>query len=104
MVWYLSLSRMRVIVTALVVTIAASSFPVLNAGGKRGATNAATGHASKLDRELQKHSDRHGETLRVIITSPRGRRSAALEKRRAHGDVIGSEYAVVDAFSATDSR
>ena len=95
MMWsYLSASRMRVIVTVVVATMAATSFPVLNAGGKRGAN-------SKLDRELQKHSDRDGETLRVIITSPRGRRSAALEKRRAHGDVIGSEYAVVDAFSAT---
>jgi len=97
----LSASRTRLIVTAVVATIVATSFPVLNAGGKRGAKDTATRHASKLDRELQKHSNDHGETLRVIITSPRGRGPAALEKRRAHGDVIGSEYAVVDAFSAT---
>ena len=102
MMWSnLSVSRMRGIVTALVVTIAATSFPVLKAGGTRGEKDPAPRRASKLDRELQQHVDRRGETLQVIITSARGRRSAALEKRRAHGDVIGAEYAVVEAFAAT---
>ncbi len=105
MMWScLSASRIRVIVTVVFATITATSFPVLNAGGKRGAKDAATTHASKLDRELQKHSDHHGETLRVIITSPRGRQSAALEKRRAHGDVIGSEYSGRRRVFGHDSR
>ena len=92
MMWSkLSVSRMRGIVTALVVTIAATSFPVLKAGGTRGEKDPAPRRASKLDRELQQHVDRRGETLQVIITSARGRRSAALEKRRAHGDVIGAD-------------
>ena len=90
---------MRVIVTALVVTIAATSFPILKAGGS--GKDAAPRHASKLDRELQQHSIAAARRCSVIITSAPGRRAAALEKRRAHGDVIGSEYAVVDAFAAT---
>jgi serine protease AprX len=69
---------------------------------KGGGTAGRPRRGSKLDLELTRRHQRHDDDLlHVIITPVKGRHAAAAQTRRAHGDAIRAEHAIVDAFSAT---
>jgi len=69
---------------------------------KGGGTAVRPRRGSKLDLELTRQHQRHDDDLlRVIITPAKGRHAAAVQTRRAHGDAIRAEHAIVDAFSVT---
>src|SRR5262245_52782900 len=101
-----TVTRLRVFVAFVLLTLAGTAFPALSA---RPAKSDSRPHpknsvklASKLDVELQRaRSARLQGTVRVIVKPAAGRHAAAVQKRRAHGDAIRSEHAIVDAFSAT---
>ena len=97
----------RVFVGFVLLTIAAPVAPTITAHADNGSGTTADSRrtskrAPKLDLELQRQRRAHrDEMVRVIVTPAAGHWSAALQKRRAHGDAITSEHRIVDAFSAT---
>ena len=99
-------SGLRVFVAFVLLTIAAPALPTFTAHAARrdsgSKKDAPSKRAAKLDLELQRQRHAHrDEMVRVIVSPVPGHHAAEVHKRLAHGDVIRSEHAIVDAFSAT---
>ena len=97
-----TLRKLRVLLAVSLLTFASAARPALKAHPAGESKVGSSKRASKLDIELQRLRRRHGdEAVRVIVKPVSGRQAAAVQKRRAHGDVIRSEHTIVGAFSAT---
>jgi hypothetical protein len=97
-----TLRKLRVLLVVSLLTLASAARPALKAHPAGESKVGSSKRASKLDIELQRLRHRHGDgAVRVIVKPVSGRQAAAVQKRRAHGDVIRSEHAIVGAFSAT---
>src|SRR5262249_22569013 len=96
------ITKLRVFLAIGLVTMGSTILPSLSVHAAKGEHAGGPTHPSKLDLELRHRHQEHGdEFVPVIITPVKGRHAAAVQTRRAHGDAIRSEHAIIDAFSAT---